>query len=205
MGIGYLATFAPRRKVLILHGLGFRKLCGLAVQNLLTRPEKLASLHLSRNGFPTFAHVILKGGELMAVSVKPIGAAAAKWSARAGVAINDYLNGVAGTQKDQAALAAAAQPQWAAAVAAAAQAGTFAAGLNRAGTAGWKSGVAAKGATRYAPGVAAALPKYTNRFGPFLNVIANLDLGPRFPRGDARNQQRSVIVQTALNKARMGK
>ncbi len=141
----------------------------------------------------------------MAVSVKSIGAAAAKWSARAGVAVNDYLGGVANSPKDQAALAAAAQPQWAAAVAAAAQAGTFSAGLNRAGTAGWKQGVASKGATRYAPGVAAATGKFTARFGPFLNVIAGLDLGQRFPRGDPRNQQRSVIVQTALNKARMGK
>jgi hypothetical protein len=141
----------------------------------------------------------------MPVIVKSIGAAAAKWTARAGVAVNDYLGGVSGSQKDQAALAIAAQPQWAAAVAAAAQAGTFAAGLTRSGTAGWKAGVATKGATRYAPGVSAAAPKYTARFGPFLNVISGLDLGQRFPRGDPRNQQRSVIVQTALNKARMGK
>ncbi len=141
----------------------------------------------------------------MPVTVKSIGASAAKWAARAGVAVNDYLNGVAGSNKDQAALAAAAQPQWAAAVAAAANGGLFAAGLNRAGTAGWKNGVATKGATRFAAGVSAAQPKYTARFGPFLGVIAGLDLGQRFPRGDPRNQQRSVIVQTALNKARLGK
>lgn len=139
----------------------------------------------------------------MPIAVKSISAAATKWAARAGVAVNDYTQGVATSQKDQAALAAAAQPQWAAAVAAAANAGTFAAGLNRAGTAGWKNGVATKGAQRYAPGVSAAQPKYTARFGPFLSVIAGLDLGQRFPRGDPRNQQRSVIVQTALNKARM--
>lgn len=139
----------------------------------------------------------------MPIAVKSISAAASKWAARAGVAVNDYTNGVANTQKDQAGLAAAAQPQWAAGVQAAATAGTFAAGLQRAGTAGWKAGVASKGAQRYAPGVTASQPKYTARFGPFLNVIAGLDLGQRFPRGDPRNQQRSVIVQTALNKARM--
>ena len=140
----------------------------------------------------------------MAISVKSIGAAADKWAARAGVAVNDYTNGVANSTKDQAALAAQAEPTWAAAVAAAANAHTFAAGLNRAGTAGWKAGVASKGATRYAPGVLTAKPKFAARFGPFLQVIAGLDLGQRFPRGDARNQQRSVIVQTALHKARMG-
>lgn len=140
----------------------------------------------------------------MPVVTKSIQAAAAKWIARAGVAVNDYTQGVANTQKDQAGLAAAAAPQWAAGVAAAAQNGTFAAGLQRAGTAGWKAGVANKGASRYAPGVNAAGPKYTARFGTFLSVIQGLDLGPRYPRGDARNQQRSIIVQTALNKARLG-
>ena len=139
----------------------------------------------------------------MPISVKPISAAATKWAARAGVAVNDYTAGVANSQKDQAGLAAAAQPQWLAGVQAAAQNNTFAGGLQRAGTAGWKAGVATKGAQRYAPGVNAAQPKYTARFGPFLNVIAGLDLGQRFPRGDPRNQQRSVIVQTALNKARL--
>lgn len=140
----------------------------------------------------------------MPIPVKSISAAAAKWAARAGVAVNDYTQGVAGSPKDQAALAIAAEPNWAAAVAAAAAHHTFAAGLNRSGTAGWKAGVATKGAARYAPGVQAAQPKYTTRFGPFLNVIAALDLGVKYPRGDARNQQRSVIVQVALNKARTG-
>jgi hypothetical protein len=139
----------------------------------------------------------------MPISVKSISAAAAKWAARAGVAVNDYTNGVANSQADQATLAANAEPQWAAAVQNAATNHTFSKGLARSGTAGWKAGVASKGAQRYAPGVNAAQPKYTSRFGPFLNVIAGLDLGQRFPRGDPRNQQRSVIVQTALNKARV--
>jgi hypothetical protein len=140
----------------------------------------------------------------MPISVKPIGAAAAKWAARAGVAVNDYTNGVANSQKDQAGLAAAAEPQWSAGVQNAATHHLFANGLQRAGTQAWKAGVASKGAARYAPGVNAAVPKYTNRFGPMLNVIAGLDLGARYPRGDPRNQQRSVIVQVALNKARTG-
>jgi len=139
----------------------------------------------------------------MPVTVKAIGASAAKWAARAAVAANDYTAGVANSQKDQAGLAAAAEPAWAAGVANAAQNKLFSSGLARAGTQAWKAGVASKGAQRYAPGVNSAVPKYTARFGPFLNVIAGLDLGPRYPRGDARNQQRSVVVQQALNKARV--
>jgi hypothetical protein len=141
----------------------------------------------------------------MPISVKSIAASAAKWAARAGVAVNDYTNGVANSTKDQAQLAAAAEPNWSAGVQAAAANHTFAAGLQRAGTGAWKAGVASKGATRYAPGVTASVPKYTARFGPMLAVISGLDLGARFPRGDPRNQQRSVIVQTALNHARTGR
>jgi hypothetical protein len=140
----------------------------------------------------------------MALIVKSIGAAATKWVARAQAAVTDYTNGVAGSQKDQAALAEAAEPTWAAGVAAAAQAHTFSAGLRRSGTAGWKAGVATKGAQRYFPGVQAGTNKYTARFGPFLNLIAGLTLSQRFPRGDVRNQQRSTDVQVALHKARMG-
>ena len=140
----------------------------------------------------------------MALTVKSIAAATTKWAARANAAIQDYTNGVAGTQKDQAALAEAAEPTWAAGVALAAQNHTFSRGLARAGTAGWKAGVASKGATRYGPGVQASQGKYTARFGPFLQLIAGLSLTPRFPRGDPRNQQRSVDVQVALHKARAG-
>lgn len=139
----------------------------------------------------------------MALTVKSIAAATTKWAQRAGAAVADYTNGVAGTQKDQAALAEAAEPTWAAGVAAAAQNHTFSAGLRRAGTQGWKNGVATKGASRYAPGVNASQGKYTARFGPFIQLLQGLTLTPRFPRGDVRNQQRSVDVQVALNKARM--
>src|SRR5258708_17928656 len=138
----------------------------------------------------------------MAVIVKSIAAAATKWVARAQTAVKDYTDGVAGTQKDQAALAEAAEPTWAAGVAAAAQNHTFARGLARAGTAGWKAGVASKGAQRYGPGVQASQGKYTARFGPFLQLISGLSLTPRFTRGDVRNQQRSTDVQVALHKAR---
>lgn len=139
----------------------------------------------------------------MALIVKALAATTTKWAARAAAAAGDYASGVAGTQKDQAALAEAAEPTWAAGVATAAQNHTFSAGLRRAGTAGWKAGVASKGAQRYAPGVQASQNKYSTRFGPFLNIIAGLTLTPRFPRGDVRNQQRSVDVQVALNKARL--
>jgi hypothetical protein len=140
----------------------------------------------------------------MALTVKSIQASTTKWNTRAGAATQDYLNGVSGSQKDQAALAEAAEPTWAAGVAAAANAHTFSAGLRRSGTQGWKAGVASKGQARYGAGVTAGQAKYASRFGPFLNLLAGLTLSPRLPRGNPGNQQRSVDVQVALHKARMG-
>jgi hypothetical protein len=174
------------------------------VGGLLTSAQNSLKVSPGQKSFPSFAQKNPQRGKIMALTVKSIQATTTKWAQRAGAAASDYANGVAGTQKDQAALAEAAEPTWAAGVASAASNHTFSAGLRRAGTAGWKAGVASKGASRYAPGVQASQAKFSTRFGTFLNVIAGLNLTPRFPRGDPRNQQRSVDVQTALHKARIG-
>lgn len=139
----------------------------------------------------------------MAIAVKDISAIAKKFVARAGVAQGDYTAGVQNTTKDQAALAIAAAPSWAAGVQAAVTNGSFVRGLTKSGTAKWKANAAGIGAQRYAPGVANSAPAYVAGFTPYLNVIANLNLTPRFPRGDPRNNQRTIDVNTALNKARV--
>src|SRR6266478_9713991 len=60
------------------------------------------------------------------MQVKDPTASSQKWSTRANGASNDYGNGVANTQADQAGLAAAAAAVWAQAVAQAAASGSFA-------------------------------------------------------------------------------
>jgi hypothetical protein len=75
------------------------------------------------------------------MQVKDPTASAQKWSTRANGASTDYGNGVQNTQKDQAALGAAAEGVWAQATAAAAASGRFAKNLMAAGTAKWKAGV----------------------------------------------------------------
>lgn len=138
----------------------------------------------------------------MAIAVKDISAIAKKFVARAGVAAGDYSSGVQNTQKDQAALAIAAKDSWAAGVQAAVTNGSFVRGLTKSGTAKWKANSAGIGAQRYAPGVANAQTAYANGFAPFLQVLAGLTLSQRYPRGDPRNTQRVIDVNTALNKAR---
>lgn len=139
----------------------------------------------------------------MPIAVKDISTIAKKFVARAGVAAGDYTAGVNGTTKDQAALAIAAAPSWAAGVQAAVQNGSYVRGLTKSGTAKWKTNAAGIGSQRYAPGVANAQSAYATGFGPYLSVLASLNLTPRFPRGDPRNNQRTIDVNTALNKARM--
>jgi hypothetical protein len=139
----------------------------------------------------------------MAIAVKDISAIAKKFVARAGVAAGDYSAGVQGTQKDQAALAIAAKDSWAAGVQAAVANGSFVRGLTKSGTAKWKANSAGIGAQRYAPGVANAQTAYANGFAPYLQVLSGLTLSQRYPRGDPRNTQRVIDVNTALNKARV--
>jgi hypothetical protein len=139
----------------------------------------------------------------MPIAVKDISTIAKKFVARAGVASGDYSAGVNGTTKDQAALAIAAAPAWAAGVQAAAANGSYQKGLAKSGTAKWKANAAGIGAQRYAPGVANAQQSYANGFAPYLQVLANLTLSQRYPRGDPRNNQRTIDVNAALNKARL--
>lgn len=139
----------------------------------------------------------------MAIAVKNISDIASKFVARAGVAGGDYTKGVNSTQKDQAALAAAAAPAWAAGVQAAAANGSFAKGVQKAGTDKWRKNSAGIGSQRYAQGVANAKEAYIQNFTPYLAVLSNLTLSQRYPRGDPRNNQRTIDVNTALNKARV--
>jgi hypothetical protein len=140
----------------------------------------------------------------MAIAVKDISAIAKKFVARAGVAAGDYSSGVQNTQKDQAQLAIAAKDSWAAGVQAAVANGAFVKGLTRSGTAKWKANSAGIGAQRYAPGVANAQQAYATGFAPYVGVLTNLTLSQRYPRGDPRNTQRVIDVNTALHKQRTG-
>jgi hypothetical protein len=139
----------------------------------------------------------------MPIQTKDINTIAAKFVARAGVAAGDYTKGVQNPRVPQADAAAAAAPAWAAGIQTAITNNSFQKGVQKAGNAKWQAAAVGKGAQRYPGGVAAASPAYVAGFTPFLQVIQGLSLPPRFPRGDARNNDRGLMVQQALNKARL--
>jgi hypothetical protein len=115
--------------------------------------------------------------------VKDPNTSATKWNLRAGAAAPAYASGVANTQKDQAALAASAEPTWAAAVQNAAANHTFSSQVLKAGTSAWKAGVATKGTARYPQGITAGQPAYVAGVTPYFSALSSLTLAPRGPKG----------------------
>jgi hypothetical protein len=130
------------------------------------------------------------------MQVKDPTASAQKWSTRANGASTDYGNGVANTQADQAALAAAAAQTWAQATSEAAANGRFAKNVLAAGTAKWKAGVKNLGVSRYGTGVQGASGKYSAGVAPYFAALASLQLPQRQTKGN--NAARSNAVVQAL-------
>lgn len=140
----------------------------------------------------------------MAIQTKDINAIASKWSTRAQAAGPDYTAGVKTTQKDWAALTAAAADSWGAGVSQAVSDGRFSKGVTAAGTPKWQAAASTKGAQRYPQGVSTAQPNYVSGFSPYLTVIQNLSLPPRSPRGSPNNIQRVSVITAALHAKKVG-
>lgn len=139
------------------------------------------------------------------MNVKSATSASAKWATRAQAATPDYTAGVQNTAVQWAGPTAAAAPNWAQGVQDAATNGRFASGVSAAGDATWRAGAAGKGSQRYGQGVAGATSKYQTNVAPFLAVLQNMTLPPRFPKGSPSNAARSQAVATALRAAKVGK
>lgn len=99
---------------------------------------------------------------------------AAKWRQRTAAAQQDYLDGVANTDKDPTALAIQAGPRLLTNFQEAFNSGRWANGLRRAGKSGWQKAVADKGGANFANGVQAAENKVADAFGPLLAFEQNL-------------------------------
>jgi len=79
----------------------------------------------------------------------------------------------------------------------------FSGGAVKAGAQKFASKVTAVGVGRFSPGVAAGQSAYEAGEGPMLETIAATTLPAKKVRGDVANQQRSVLIQQALNKKRL--
>jgi hypothetical protein len=130
--------------------------------------------------------------------VKTAAQAAANWQAAAPRAATAWNEGIQATTKDQAALAAAAQPLWLAGVQAAYAANRFANGVTRRGTAYWKAQSTAK-AGNYQTGYGAGANNYSAAAQKILAAEAQI-VSSLPPRGDiTANLQRVQQLDMALH------
>ena len=130
--------------------------------------------------------------------MKTAAQALARWQAQAGAAAQAWNEGIQSSQKDQAALAAAAQPRYLAGVQDAVANNRFANGVTRRGTGYWKSQSTKKSAN-YSVGYTAGADNFSSAIGKVINAEANL-VSALPPRGDInQNLQRSQQMALGLH------
>lgn len=141
----------------------------------------------------------------MAIQVKDPGASAAKYAARAGGAAAAYSAGINSPKRPWAATTVAAQATYGQGVQAAIANNSFAKGVQKAGDGKWQANATGKGAQRYPSGVQAGQSNYAAAVTPYFNAIANVQLPPRFPKGDPQNVNRVTAIINALRAHKVGK
>lgn len=138
----------------------------------------------------------------MPVAIKSVAQIAEKWRRVTPQRSEDFAQGVQNPRKDWKGQTLAAAANYAAAIQQAITGKRYDAGVNKAGTEKWQRKTLQKGVNRWAEGVNLAADDYQTGFAKYRDVIARLDLPPRYPTGDPRNIQRVAAIAAALNKAK---
>ena len=139
----------------------------------------------------------------MALKIKSVTDAAKKYVERASVATQDYSAGVKGTT-DWEAKALAGKEAYDTGVTEAIARSARETGISKAGNKKWQDKAATLGSQRFAPGVKAGSGDYQANVKPYFDVIANLTLTPRGPKGSPENYDRSSAVGEALHTEKVG-
>jgi hypothetical protein len=138
------------------------------------------------------------GGLAGAIQVKDVGTIAAKFKMRASAASQDYAAGVAGAGASWEAGARAGESNYEQGVQDAISRKAFGKGVTTAGSAKYVDNATKLGTQRYPTGIAQSEQSYVKGVGPFLDVVRNLNLPARGPKGSAQNQQRAQVVAAAM-------
>lgn len=136
-------------------------------------------------------------------NIKSMDRATDKWQRVASVSQTEYKAGVSDPKTDWAQATAAAEANYNQGVQAAISRSAFGKGVKNAGTAKWQKGAIEKGATRWSEGISLSGDAYAEGFAPYRQVIANLKLPARGPKGDPKNIQRVAAVASALHDAKL--
>ena len=139
----------------------------------------------------------------MAIKVKSVALAVAKWTDNAGRSAQRYADGAIDGADAWANNTAAAAENYSSAITAPGIKDRFRAGVRKAGADKYKRKIQDVARDRYAPGVAAAITDYQDNVAPYLSTIAGLTLSARKPKGDPANYKRVEEVGRALNSKRL--
>ncbi len=131
--------------------------------------------------------------------IKSLDRISRKWVSQSAVSEGSYLEGVQNPTKDWEKETLAAEPNFEAGVQKAITAKTFGKGVKRAGTVKWQENAIAKGPGRWREGIALAENAYAEGFAPYADVIRNLTLPARGPKGDPKNINRVAALAKALH------
>jgi len=126
-----------------------------------------------------------------------------RWVERAAIAGESYIAGAQNPRQDWETATSKAESNWKAGVNEAASKGRFGKGVKKAGNQAWLNGVINKGADRYATGVALAQEKYETAIAPYIDVMKNLNLKDRGPKGTPGNYDRVKTVGDALHQKKL--
>lgn len=132
------------------------------------------------------------------MQVKDLAGSAEKFKARASAAAGDYSKGVGSAGARWKSGVEASHERWAQGTQDAIARGAYAKGVGKASADYYSQRAVKLGGQRYAGGVAEGAGNWSEGFKPYADVLASLDAGPKGPKGDPRNQQRSIAVQIAL-------
>lgn len=137
------------------------------------------------------------------MEIKSLTSVANKWKNITSQRSPEYEQGVRSPRRDWATSTEAARDNYNEGVTLAITQDRFTKGVRKAGTATWSRGAIEKGVSRFASGVRVAEAKYREGFQPYHDVISQITLSPRYPRGDVRNYQRVQELGQALHDAKV--
>lgn len=135
--------------------------------------------------------------------IKSAARSTAKWKRQSQAAQPEYEAGVKETKKDWALNTGNASESYNQGVTAAMADQRFEKGVTKAGTQKWRDQTLLKGPARWTDGIAKSGDAYQKGFDPFRQVIANLTLPPRGPKGSPQNIERVRVIAEALHAAKL--
>lgn len=126
------------------------------------------------------------------------GGGGTRWVNRSSMSVDEYKDGIQNPRADWQQATTNATQAYNIGVQEAISDDRFKKGVQKAGTAKWQQKAITKGAARYPSGIQEGKNDYEANVQPYLDVINNVVLPPRYAKGDPRNIQRVMVITQAL-------